>query len=134
MSNKSETRIRILIIERHEAVRRALRMRLDAPNHLEVIDVAQDLQEAAAKLLVCQPDVIVLGLHHSAEGELAGMVKSVRELAHRSAVIIILAPYADALERDLLMGAGAKRYLLKQIDSNQLIHEIESSVPRSAGV
>ena len=41
------------------------------------------------------------------------------------AAVIVLAPYADEVERLLLQQVGVSCYLLKHIDSGRLIHEIE---------
>jgi AmiR/NasT family two-component response regulator len=130
----TERHIRVLVIDRHEGVRRALRMRLSAPEHLDVIGDAADPLDAAEKLRLAKPDVVVFGLHRSSEDELARTVRAVHDMAHNVALIIVLVPFADAVERELLMDAGAKRYLLKEIDSNQLIHEIESVASRPASV
>jgi DNA-binding response OmpR family regulator len=87
---------------------------------------------AEAMLHEIQPDVIVMGLHSTSDEELFATAVAVREMTDGSAVVIVLAPYADVMEREILLGAGAKRYLLKQINSNQLIHEIEAVAPRWA--
>jgi DNA-binding NarL/FixJ family response regulator len=130
----SDAPIRILIVDRHEAVRRALSIRLNAPNHLEVVGAVDNPHVAAAQIELERPDVILLGLHSATDQELFSMANAVREMSCASAVVIVLAPYADAVEREVLLDAGAKRYLLKHINSNQLIREIESVAPRPANV
>ena len=47
-------------------------------------------------------------------------------LAGHPAGIIVLTSYADDDEREAAMHAGARRYLLKQIDSARLLNEIEA--------
>jgi DNA-binding NarL/FixJ family response regulator len=130
----SDAPIRILIVDRHEAVRRALSIRLNVPNHLEVVGVVESPAAAAEHVETGRPDVILLGLHSATDQELFGVANAVREMSCASAVVIVLAPYADAVEREVLLDAGAKRYLLKHINSNQLIREIESVAPRPANV
>ncbi len=134
MTATGEAPIRIIIIDRHEAVRRALSIRLNAPEQLEVVGVAADSNAAADQIRNRRPDVIVLGLHSSSDEELYEMASDVHDMSNESAVVIVLAPYADAVEREVLLDAGAKRYLLKHIDSDQLISEIESIAPRPANV
>ena len=129
----NNTLIRVLIIDGHEAVRRALRIRLSVPKHLEVVGVAPEPVAAAEQIRSRRPHVILLGLHTSSDEELAKMARAVHEMANEAAHIIVLAPYADAVERELLLNAGAKRYLLKHINSDQLIREIESVVTSSTG-
>lgn len=123
-----ETHIRVLIIDGHEAVRRALRIRLSVSPHLEVVGVSPSPDAAAEQIQALKPDVVLLGLHTSSDDELANMTRAVHKMASAATVVIVLAPYADAVERELLIDAGAKRYFLKHIDSDQLIREIESVV------
>ena len=133
LTGMNNTLIRVLIIDGHEAVRRALRIRLSVPKHLEVVGVAPEPVAAAEQIRSRRPHVILLGLHTSSDEELAKMAIAVHEMANEAAYIIVLAPYADAVERELLLNAGAKRYLLKHINSDQLIREIESVVSSSTG-
>lgn len=130
MSVNGEATIKVLIIDPHEAVRRALRIRLNVPRHLQVVGAVADPAAAVPYLLQEKPDVILLGLQNGSDEKLLQTALAVRELAKDTAVVIVLAPYADAIEREMLMQAGAKRYLLKHINSPQLIHEIESVTAR----
>lgn len=125
--------IRVLIIDGHEAVRRALRIRLSVPAHLDVVGVSPDPATAAEQIELRQPHVIVLGLHSTSDEGLARMARAVHDMSGKASVVIVLAPYADAVERELLLNAGAKRYLLKHINSDQLIKEIENAVASQAG-
>lgn len=126
------SKIKVVIIDKHEAVRRALRIRLSVTDHLEVVGTFADPRAAEEHLRTEKPDVIVMGLHSTSDEELFSTAVAVRELTYGPAVVIVLAPYADVMERELLLGAGAKRYLLKHINSNYLIHEIEAVVPHWA--
>lgn len=120
-----ENRIKILIIDRHEAVRRALRIRLSAPVQLDVIGTAADPREALEQMQISQPDVIVFGLQNGSDEDLFQTAIAVRNLVKETPIVIVLAPYIDTVERELLLQAGAKRYLLKHINSMKLIDEIE---------
>ena len=125
MSIIEENRIRILIIDRHEAVRRALRIRLSAPAQLEVVGVAVDPDEALVQIGSSRPDVIIFGLQNGSDEDLFQTTLAIRNMVKESPIVIVLAPYIDTVERELLLQAGAKRYLLKHINSVNLIHEIE---------
>lgn len=124
-----DDKIRILIIDKHEAVRRALRIRLSVPSHLLVVGSVADADIALEQLAVLRPDVIVLGLQNGSQEDLVKTALAVQRMANVPAVVIALAPYIDAVERELLLKAGAKRYLLKHINSQMLIREIELSAP-----
>jgi DNA-binding NarL/FixJ family response regulator len=120
-----ENRIKILIIDRHEAVRRALRIRLSAPAQLEVVGVAVDPDEALDQIGSSRPDVIIFGLQNGSDEDLFQTTIAIRDMVKETPIVIVLAPYVDTVERELLLQAGAKRYLLKHINSMNLIHEIE---------
>lgn len=131
-------KIKILIVEKHAAVRRALRRRLSATPRLEVVGAVADPASALGKLdtpgapevqdvMREEPDVILLGLQNGSDEDLFQTVEAVQRLVRRPAAVVVLAPYADEVERVLLQQAGAKRYLLKHIDSLRLIEEIEAA-------
>lgn len=127
-SGGNQGQIRVLIIDGHEAVRRALRVRLSVPKQFDVVGTSPNPAAAANLVNKKQTDVVLLGLQTNSDAEMANMVRVVRDMTNKAVVVIVLAPYADAVERELLITAGAKRYLLKHINSDQLIREIESSV------
>jgi DNA-binding NarL/FixJ family response regulator len=135
-NGESARKIRLVIIEKHPAVRRALRGRLEAAPHLTVV---ADVSEPAAALPYLNPagfpekcdsspEAVLLGLHNGPDEELFDTLKVVQKMAQCPTAVIVLAPYADEVERLLMQQAGASRYLLKYIDSHQLISEIESAV------
>ncbi|UCG25468.1 MAG: response regulator transcription factor [Chloroflexota bacterium] len=124
-SGKPMKQIKVLIVEEHLAVRRALAARLDSFSHIEVVATAPSFAEGLEKVGRCQPDVILLELKGAPE-----LVNPVGELnkaiAGHPAGIIVLTSYADDDEREAALQAGARRYLLKQIDSARLLNEIEA--------
>ena len=75
-------------------------------------------------------DVILLGLQSGSDEELFATLSVVRQMAHCPTAIIVLVPYADEVERLLLLQAGASSYLLKYIDSYRLIQEIQTVAQR----
>jgi DNA-binding NarL/FixJ family response regulator len=125
---KDESKIKVLIVDRHEAVRRALHIRLSAPDQLEVIGVASEPSEVLGGMGKPRPDVIIYGLQNGTDEDLFQTAIAVREMVNEIPTVIVLAPFVDSIERELLLQAGAKRYLLKHINSNNLIHEIELAV------
>ena len=130
---QNAAKIRIVIVEKHAAVRRALRKRLSATSHLDVIGAVTE-PAAALPFLISPgatgncanaPDVILLGLQNGPDEELFNTLDVVRQMVNCPAAVIVLAPYADEVERLLLQQVGVNCYLLKHIDSAHLIHEIE---------
>lgn len=129
----STPKIRVLIVERHAAVRRALGKRLSATSHLDVIATVSEPAAAIQYLEPSEinagsktlPTVVLLGLQNGTDEELFKTLDIVQQMATLQATVVVLAPYADEIERLLLQQAGASHYLLKHIDSVRLIHEIE---------
>lgn len=125
--------IKVLIVDEHLAVRQALAARLRAFSHIEVVATAQDFREGLECARTTRPDVILLELKGASSlqpdpvGELKGA------LADHRAGIIVLTSYADDDEREAALSAGARRYLLKHIDSTRLLNEIEAVANEVAG-
>lgn len=117
------SKVRLLIIDEHEAVRKALARRLDSAPTIEVVATAHHLELGKA-----QPehraDVALFGLRSASDMALDVTIEVVKELTYRGTAVIVLTSYADDIERELLLSSGAYRYLLKTINSNQLIAEI----------
>ncbi|MEZ4519053.1 MAG: response regulator [Chloroflexota bacterium] len=133
--------VKVLIIEGHPAVRAALSQRLNATPQLEVLTATSSVAAALSWLELQNlsalpsesPDVIILGLQSADDDDLLFTVQEIRELLQYQAAVITLAPYADETERMLLQAAGIKQYLLKHINSNQLIQEIQKAAFEDAG-
>ncbi len=118
--------IRVLIVEVHLAVRRALAARLGSFPQIEVVAKAGSFQEGLDLAEALQPDVILLELK-GAGGYGADPVREmVQKLSGNRTGIIVLTSYADGAERDAALGSGASRYLLKHIDTSRLLAEIEA--------
>lgn len=117
--------IKVLIVDEHLAVRQALAARLRAFPHIEVVATAQDFREGLECARSIQPDVILLELKGSSSLEPDPIGELNKALAGHPAGIIVLTTYADDDEREAAQEAGARRYLLKHIDTTRLLNEIE---------
>lgn len=119
-------KIRVLIIDEHPAVCRALTLRLDAVPSVDVIGSVCDFEEGLACSQALRPDVILMEI----KGKCDDMARSLRAIsrlvADWPAGIIVLTSYLDEAERDHALKAGAVRYLLKDIDTERLVTEIEA--------
>lgn len=119
-------KIRILIIDEHPAVSRALRARLRAVSTLEVVGTATSIEQGLEQLRMWQPDVVLLEVKGRNPATFDPIRAISRVLSDRPVGIIILTSYVDEMERAQALQAGAHRYLLKTIDSGRLIAEIEA--------
>ncbi len=124
-------KVRLLIIDEHEAVRNALATRLRSSPCLDVVGTARQINgnlhngEHLA-------DVALFGLKSSSDFDLDATISVVEQLTVQGTAVIILTSYADDIERELLLRAGAYRYLLKNINSTQLIAEIKEVAEETA--
>lgn len=125
-------KIRLLVIEEHNAVRSALETLLRSSPAIEAVTAARDISDGNAKLGKQQPHVVLLGLKASSDRQLSATIQAVQELSQRGAAVIVLTPYADDFERELVLQAGARCYLLKDINSHQLLAEIEAVTAANA--
>jgi DNA-binding NarL/FixJ family response regulator len=122
------TRVRVLIVEEHDKVRREMAVRLGNEVHLELVGAAVPGEEAVAMVQRAQPDVILLGLGMKAERGL-DICRKVAAIAPE-ARILVLTSYEDEAEKREAYRAGACRYFLKDLHSRELIRAIET--PRIA--
>ena len=117
------TRIRVLIIEEHDKVRREMAARLGSEVCLELVGAATPGEEAVAMVQRARPDVILVGLGRRSERGLE-TCRKVAGLAPK-ARILVLTSYEDEAEKQEAYRAGACRYLLKDLHSRELIRAIE---------
>jgi DNA-binding NarL/FixJ family response regulator len=129
--NLAMNEIRLIIIEEHTAVRDALKVRLESSVNLEVVAA----YGSAADWKACQQekeskaDVVLLGLKSVRQRPLTIVIRDIKEFSESGVAVLVLASLADDVEKELVLQAGARRYLLKDINSNQLIAEIEALAP-----
>jgi DNA-binding NarL/FixJ family response regulator len=117
-------RIRLIIIDQHKGVRNALRIRLgSAPNIVIVgtVDAGKANKLAQTDL---QPDVALIGLSGQND-ELAYLVDLVKLLVERGTAVLALTSYVDDLAQEMVLQAGASDYRLKNINTPELLAEIE---------
>ncbi len=124
-------KIHLLIIEEHAAVRSALELRLRATQTMETVTAVNALDAGLQYLRKHKPDVILLGCKGSRRETLFSLMEAVQEMVNANSAVIIFSPYADEMERESLLQAGASRYLLKTINTPQLIAEIETAVRKN---
>ena len=130
---KPMNEIRVMIIDEHLAVRRALAARLASFPNIDVVATARDCREGMEQALDIRPDVVLMEL----KGKNSYQPEAIRGmnsgLAEHPIGIIVLTSYADDEEQQAALEAGANRYLLKHIDTAKLTAEIEAVAAESSG-
>jgi len=121
-SNKSKTKIRILLADDHHLVRTGVRQLLESAHDIQVIAEAGDGEEAQILIEQHKPDVAVLDIQMpKASGiEVTRWVRS-----HLPEVgVLILTAYDDDPYVIAVLQAGANGYVLKTGRAEELIQAV----------
>jgi two-component system, NarL family, response regulator LiaR len=114
--------IRILIVDDHAVVRKGLAAIIEAETDLELAGEAVDGLEAATKVLLLHPDVILMDLVMPREDGVSAITSIRSELPE--ARILVLTSYAEDDKVFPAIKAGAQGYMLKDSSPDELIHAI----------
>jgi two-component system response regulator DevR len=116
------TRVRVLLCDDHELVRRGLRSLLESDLTIEVIAEASSADDAVAAAGESKPDVVVMDVRMPGRSG----IEACRDIrAHREQTkVLILTSFADDEALFSAIMAGASGYVLKQIHGNELLDAI----------
>jgi DNA-binding NarL/FixJ family response regulator len=117
----SETRL--YIIDEHVTVRTALAECLDQATNLLVIGHAGDVKEVMRDVEEKKPDIVLLEVKRK-DGMGLEILRSIVAMDY-SPRIAVLTSYPTKWEEDAALRAGAVCYMMKDIDSEELIRMIE---------
>ena len=123
---------RVLIIDEHDRVRRALQERLRSAGDIEIVGCTGCWQEGVFLAAEKGPDVVLLETKRS-DGQGMVALHRLRDECPQSC-IIVLTSYPEPDEQAKALQAGAVRYLLKDIGSDGLVREIHAVVPPHAPI
>jgi two-component system, NarL family, response regulator DevR len=118
----ASTRVRVLLCDDHELVRRGLRALLESDLTIEVIGEAGSADEAVKTAAATVPDVVVMDVRMPGRSG----IEACRDIrAHREETkVLILTSFADDEALFSAIMAGASGYVLKQIRGNDLLDAI----------
>jgi DNA-binding NarL/FixJ family response regulator len=114
--------IRVLVVDDHTVVRKALCSLLTTKYGLEVVGEAGDGVEAVDKADKLQPDVILMDLVMPRMNGLEAII-AIKEENPR-ARILVLTSFSDDAQLVAAIKAGAMGYVLKDASPDELIHTI----------
>ncbi len=117
------SKLRLLLVDDHEIVRIGVRTLLSRQPDFDVVDEASSGPEAVRKALAHHPDVVVMDVR------LAGMsgIEACKEIKQHAPGIkvIMLTSYSDDDVIFESINAGADGFVLKQLNSDDLIKRIQ---------
>lgn len=115
---------RLLIIDDHDDVRKALKARLNTTPGIDVVGCTACWRDGLDTAVELHPDVVLLETKR-ADGQGLQALACLTEQCPDTDVMV-LTSYVDGDEHAKARSRGAARYLLKDIDTAQLVRAIRS--------
>lgn len=115
--------IRILIVDDHTLFRSGLKLALQRHDGFQVVGEAGDGLEGIKRAKQLKPDVVLLDLHMPGIGGLEALRLLKEDVPESQVVMLTVSEDADDLLETLR--AGARGYLLKNIDTEFLLESIQ---------
>jgi DNA-binding NarL/FixJ family response regulator len=122
--------VRIVLIDSHDEVRRALAARLRAEPGFEVVGETGDGGDGRRLVEHLRPDVAVVDPKRG-DGRGLELISALTQGSQPTPVLALTA-YANEWERWAVARAGAQGYLLKEIGSGRLIYELRQAAAGAA--
>jgi two-component system nitrate/nitrite response regulator NarL len=119
-------RVKVYIIDEHAPVRSALAERLGLSTRLEVIGHGGEVEQIMVEVQAGHPDLVLLEVKRK-DGMGLELLRKLSRLPGPPR-LAVLTSYPTRWEEDAAVRAGAEGYLLKNIDSEELIAKIEDII------
>jgi len=116
--------IKVLVVDDHPVFRRGLISMMQDQTEFQVVGEASSGLEAVAKAVELQPDVVVMDLRMPGGDGVAATAALQQKLPRTKVLILTVSEKDDDLFA--AVEAGAKGYLLKSVDFEELINSISS--------
>lgn len=115
-------RVRVLLSDDHELVRRGIRSLLETDLTIEVVGEAQDADATVAEAARLEPDVVVMDVRMPGRSG----IEACREIRDRreATKVLMLTSFADDEALFTSIMAGASGYVLKQVTGMDLLDAI----------
>ena len=119
---------RLYIVDEHDSVRSALADRLNRASELIVLGHSGDAKQVLQDIKIKEPDVVLVEVKRS-DGMGLEIVRQIAALPDPPQ-LVILTSYPSEWEEEAATRAGATSYLLKDLDTEELIRHIsQMTVP-----
>jgi two-component system response regulator DevR len=125
---------RVLIVDDHAIVRRGLRSILELEQDIAVVGEAGGPAEALGTLERTRPEVVLLDLKLSPDGDADGLAVCSRILERRPGTgVVVLSTFLDERLVAEALRRGAQAYVLKDVDLSELVRIIHAVARGEAG-
>ena len=116
--------LRILLADDHPLFRRGLRAAIDGDDAFEIVGEAASGEEVVDSSLELQPDVVVMALQMPGRSGIEATRAIVRQSPHVG--VLVLTMFEDDDSVFAAMRAGARGYLLKGADHDEIARAIRA--------
>ncbi|MER5967559.1 response regulator transcription factor [Streptomyces sp. NPDC002057] len=120
----ADKRIRVLLVDDHQVVRRGLRTFLEVQDDIEVVGEASDGAEGVARAEELHPDVVLMDVKMPGTDGIEAL-KRLRALANPARVLVVTS-FTEQRTVVPALRAGASGYVYKDIDPDALAGAIRS--------
>ncbi|QDQ96925.1 MadR family response regulator transcription factor [Tomitella fengzijianii] len=118
---------RLVLIDDHAILRQGMRSILEREPDIEVVGQAADGAEARAVVASTSPDVAIVDLKLSAGSELEGLgLCAALTAEHPDVGLLVLTTFLDEELVVEAMHAGARGYVVKDVDTTELVRAIRA--------
>ncbi len=121
---ESMSKIRVLLVEDHEIVRKGLRSLLDQKIDIEVIDEAADGIEALKKIKQLHPDMVIMDISMPSMNGLEATRRIKKRFSDIKVLILTMHCTVEYIHE--ILKSGASGYVVKQSAPKELFSAIEA--------
>jgi len=115
---------RIMIVDDHEVIRLGLRTLLENYPGFEVVAEASGAREAIQQVSTCRPDIVLMDIRLPGKSGIEACEEIINKFPQVK--VIMLTSYAEDEMLFSAIKAGASGYVLKQVNSDDLVKSIEA--------
>ncbi len=119
-----ERKTRVLLADDHAILRRGVRMMLEQESDIEVVGEAKTGKEALEEARINSPDIVVMDLSMPEMNGIEATRRIVDELV--GVHVICLSMHRDSVYVREILKAGAKGYLVKDSEEDELLRAIRA--------
>jgi two-component system, NarL family, response regulator NreC len=117
-------KIRVLLADDHTILRKGVRMLIEAQADMEVVGEAKTGREAVRQASHLKPDIVVMDVSMPELNGIEGPRQICGELPHTR--VVALSMHKDSVYVREILRAGARGYLLKDSEDDDLVKAIRS--------